>query len=150
MRPILPPWAMLLVAAIAAMAAMFWIRANPPEREDPLEEAAARLSRGLGFEVEPVPTPGPRGGLLIKAVLPGSPAQRLGLVPGERIVAVSDRSVWHALQLEQLIGEGMSKGGPFQIMLSKDDTYRTVSLGRFAPPPPVQLPDQAEGQPSTP
>ena len=143
MRPILPLWAALLLAAILFMAGLFWVRAHPGHQHNPLEEAVESLSRALGMEVETVPTRGGPGGLLVTEVLPGSPAERAGVQVGERVVAVGDRSVWHAIQLQELISADMMRRRSCTLMLAKDPesqrpeepavrVYRTVTLG-FAP-----------------
>jgi S1-C subfamily serine protease len=135
MRFTLPAWALLLIAAILFVAGLFWVRAHPAQKDNPLAQATDNISLGLGMEVEPAP--GPEGGLLVKEVRPKSVAEHVGVKVGERVVAVGDRSVWHAVQLEQFISEEMSTTGSCTIMLVKGNVYRTVTLGfaRVAPPP---------------
>jgi len=139
MRPILPRWALFLFAAILFMAGLFWVRAHPGEKRSPLEESVAELSHYLGMEVEAVPAPGGPGGLLVKAIRPGSMAEQAGVEVGERVVAVGDRSVWHAIQLQQLISDEMRRRRSCTLMLATDQVYRCVPLGFLpVPPPPVE------------
>jgi hypothetical protein len=139
MRPILPPWALFLFAAILFMGGLFWVRAHPGEKHNPLEESVEELSHYLGMEVEAVPARAGPGGLLVKAIRPDSMAERIGVKVGERVAAVGDRSVWHAVQLQQLISDEMSRRGSCTLMLAKDQVYRCVTLGFVpVPPPPVE------------
>ncbi len=134
MRRILPPWALLLIAAILFMAGLFWVRANPPEERTPLDEAVADVLQYVGMEVEPEPRE--KSGLLVKSVTPGSPAEHAGVKAGERVVAVGDRSVWHALQLQELINTAMRRPGGCLLMLEKDGHYHSVVLGFVRLPAP--------------
>jgi S1-C subfamily serine protease len=134
---------LLLTVAILLVAAMFWMRANPTGPPNPLQEAADGLYQQFGFEV--ALTPGEEGGLAVKAIRPESPASQLGIQVGERIVAVGDRSVWHAIQLQQLIDKTAERGGPFSLMLAKDGVYRTVYVGmQQAPASPHPAPATGE------
>lgn len=139
MRRLLPSWAVLLIGAILFVAGLFWIRSHPGQKPTPLEEAVETISQYLGMEVEQAP--GPEGGLLVKGVRPGTMAHRLGVQVGEKVMAVGDRSVWHAVQLQQLINEEMQRRRGCAIMLAKDQTFRTVIFG-FAPVPPPPTADE--------
>ena len=135
MRPLLRGWALALLAAILLMAGLFWVRSHPAKPYNPLEESAATISKVLGMQVSA--NPDPRGGELIEKVRPGGPAERMGLRAGERIVAVGERSVWHAQQLQQLIAQRSQMGIPIGLMLASDDgTFRVVAFGPVAMPVP--------------
>ena len=127
MRPILPGWVLLLLVAILVMAGLFWVRANPAGPANPLEEAVKTLSQVLGMVV--AETPDAQGGLPIKSVTPGSPAEQFGLRAGDRIMAVDDRSVWHVAQLRDLMAEDLQKGQPFILMVARENAYWTVTFG---------------------
>ncbi len=133
MRPVLSAWALLLIGAILFMGGLFWVRAHPAQKANPLTQATDTISAELGMEVEPAASL--EGGLLVKAVRPKSIAAQVGVKAGEKVVAVGDRSVWHAVRLQELISKEMSTRGSCTIMLVKGTTYRTVTLG-FAPVPP--------------
>ena len=138
MRQILPPWALLLFAAILFMAGLFWLRAHPGKKLNPLEKSVAELSQYLGMEVEAVPAASGPGGLLVKGIRPDSAVAQAGVKAGERVVAVGDRSVWHAIELQQFISDEMRKRRSCTLMLAKDQVYRCVTLGFVpVPPPPV-------------
>ncbi len=140
MRRLLPPWALLLLAAIIVVGVMVWLRANPvePEKEDPLADAAAALVRALGLEVDPGGVPG--GGVLVTGVESGGGAEMVGLTAGDRIVACGSQSVWHAHQLVELMQESMQYGRPGILLVEKEGEYRQVVFGRagMMPMPPPQ------------
>ncbi len=139
MRRILPPWLLLLLGAILFTAGMFWVRAHPSEKRTPLDEAVDEVFQYVGMKVEPAP--GEQSGLLVKEVKPGSPAARAGIKVGERVVAVGDQSVWHAVQLQDLMSSAMHRQGGCLLMLAKDDHYRSVPLQAVPlPPPPEEEP----------
>jgi S1-C subfamily serine protease len=128
MRPVLRSWTVLFVAAIMFVAGMFWLRARPqgPKVEDPLAEARESLDRGLGLELSSEVAPG--GGVRVKGVKPGSPAERAGIKGGDRIVACGDYSVWHAYQLRDLIAERLGQGVPVVVLVDREGDYRPAVL----------------------
>jgi len=130
MRPLLSARVVLLVVGIALVAVMFWARANPPGQDDPLKQAVRGISRALGLEVDPLPSAGPVGGLTVRSVRRGGPGERLGLAVGDRIVALGDRSVWHAITLAEGIDEVASRGLPVPIMVASGNKYRSVIIGQ--------------------
>lgn len=128
MRPVLSPRIILLVAAIIFVSLMIWTRMHPQKPEDPVGDAISQLSEGLGLDIEPVA--GPKGGVTVTAVRPGSPAERLGFQAGDRILAIGDRSVWHALNVHESLGQGLSSGRAFPILVDSNGNYHAIIMGR--------------------
>ncbi|HWP64611.1 MAG TPA: trypsin-like peptidase domain-containing protein [Candidatus Limnocylindria bacterium] len=64
----------------------------------PLRALDALLEDGLGIEVEES-----RGGLVIESVRRGSPAARIGIRPGDRLLAVAGRQVASIAELRQAL-----------------------------------------------
>jgi membrane-associated protease RseP (regulator of RpoE activity) len=128
MKPLLSARVLLLAGAIAFVVLLFWVRTHPQKPEDPLADAVDSLSKGLGLEVESSPLP--NGGVLVKGVRPESPAQRLGLRAGDRIVAVGDRSVWHAINLAEFISQALSQGYPVPVLVETKGNYHPIIMGR--------------------
>ena len=124
-------WVVLLLLAISFVVGLLWVRSHPAEIEDPLAEAQEEINRKFGFLVET--TPGPKGGLTIQGVTPNSPAVHLGFQAGDRVLAVNERSVWHAVQLRDLIAEKLSRG-PVALMVEREGVFRLVVLGARAAP----------------
>jgi S1-C subfamily serine protease len=144
MRPVLRGWVLALVVAILVMGGLLWVRGHPGQPYNPLEESVATISDVLGIQVSV--NPDSRGGELIEKVRPGSPAERMGVRPGERIVAVGERSVWHAQQLQQLIAQRSQMGMPIGLMLaSADGTCRVVAFAPVAMPPPPSPEEHGDG-----
>lgn len=138
MRPLLKPWMLLLLAAIALMALMIWVRAHPHEREDPLLQAAERLAESVGLEVETQADAGP--GVLLKGVRPGSVAAQLGFKPGDRVIAVGDRSVWHSHSLLTRLGEMLGQNSPAPVLVQRGQEYLSIVFGRRGPGPGAGAP----------
>lgn len=63
----------------------------------------------------------------IADVLPGSVAYRAGIGPGEKIVAVDDRTLTGQEQLDGALRDAMT-GAPLRLLLVAGDVYRTVDL----------------------
>ena len=132
MRRHLSGWTVLLLFAVLFVVGLIWVRGKPPKVEDPLAEAAEEVSQRYGFLVESESDP--KGGVMVKAITPGSPAALLGLQVGDRVIAVSERSVWHAVQLGDLLEERLSRG-PTPLLVVKGGVYRQVVFGRRAAGP---------------
>ncbi len=145
MMRLLPPWAWLLLLAILFVLGLFWARATAPDLSEPinpLDDARKALLQVYGFDLDLVS--GPDGGLLVRAVTPGGSAERRGIRPGDRIMAVGDRSVWHTQQLAELLNQVASRGYPFTIMVARGETYFGVPYGAGLPPEAGRPPgDQA-------
>jgi len=126
---VFPSWALLLVAGIAFVGGLFWVRAHPPEMEveDPLVEAREALAQRPGLEVATETMP--QGGVRVEGVRPGSPADRAAIKSGDRIVACGDQSVWHAHQLWERIRELGSRRMPVVLLVERKGTYRPMILG---------------------
>ena len=134
MRRLLPPWALLLLAAILVVGAMVWLRVQPPEssgEEDPLADAAEQLAKGLGLEVDPAGEQG--GGVRVTGVRAGSPAEQMEMQAGDRIVACGMQSVWHAYQLADLMSQSLGRGRPAMLLVEREGEYRQVMFGRPGP-----------------
>ena len=128
MKPLLSPRVVLLVAAVVFVALMIWVRTHPEKQEDPTMEAVTQLSEKVGLTIQPVP--GPSGGLPVTDVRPASAADRLGFRKGDRILAVGDRSVWHALMFSEQLSQSLSSGRPFPILVDSNGTYHAIIMGR--------------------
>lgn len=118
--------AVLLVLAIVFVVGVLFTRNKPPQIEDPVADAVKELDDNFGFQV--TGTMGPKGGLIVERVKPGSPADRLGLKPGDRFVAVNDRSIWHAKDMADQVS-GALNTGPVALLVEKDGAYRQVIIG---------------------
>jgi membrane-associated protease RseP (regulator of RpoE activity) len=138
MKPLLSTRIVLLVCAIIFVALMLWIRAHPEKPEDPVMDAISQLSEGLGLDIDPIA--GAKGGIAVKAVRPGSPADRLGLRAGDRILAIGDRSVWHALNVQEFLNQGLTSGRPFPILVDSNGDYHAIIMGRQMRGPGAQRP----------
>lgn len=148
MRRVLPPWALLLLAAIFVMGGMLWLRLQPPESEvedDPLADAAEQLVKGLGLEVDPAGAQG--GGVRVTGVRAGSPAEQMEIQAGDRIVACGMRSVWHAYQLADLISQSLSHGLPAVLLVEREGDYRQVMFGKPGTAPGATPGRAAGGRP---
>lgn len=132
-------WTVLLFLVIVFLVALLWVRGKPPEIEDPLGDAQAEIQQNFGLLVET--EPGPTGGLTVKGVTPGSPAAQLGLQAGDRVLAVNERSVWHAVQLRDLIAEKLQRG-PTALLVEREGVFRQVVLGVHAAAPHQREPLQ--------
>jgi len=128
MKPLLSPRVVLLVAAIVFVGLMLWVRSHPEKPPDPVMDAVDEMSKSLGLTVLPIP--GPEGGLPVLDVKSGLPADRLGFRKGDRILAVGDRSVWHALMLSEQLNQNLQLGMPFPILVNSSGTFHSIILGR--------------------
>ncbi|MGD0111125.1 MAG: PDZ domain-containing protein [Armatimonadota bacterium] len=128
MKPLLSPRVVLLVAAIVFVALMLWVRTHPEKPPDPVMDAVDEMAQGIGFTVQPVP--GPEGGLPVLAVKAGSPADHLGFRKGDRILAVGDRSIWHAQMLSEQLSQNLQSGMPFPVLVNSSGTFHSIILGR--------------------
>ena len=129
MRPVVRSWMLLLIGGILFAAGMFWVRARQHTggSDDPLLQARDSLARSFGIEVATEALP--EGGVRVEEVRPGSPAERAGINPGDRIVACGDRSVWHAYQLAQYIGEALAFGPAVTLLVESSGNYRPATFG---------------------
>ncbi len=128
MRPVLSPRIIFLVAAIIFVSLMIWTRMHPQKPEDPVGDAMSQLSKGLGLDIAPVA--GPNGGVPVTAVRAGSPADRLGFRAGDRILAIGDRSVWHALNIQEFLGQALTTGRAIPILVDSNGNYHAIIMGR--------------------
>jgi S1-C subfamily serine protease len=127
MRPLLPGWALVLIIAILVVAGMLWVREGPDESaQGPLERACQEIWNGFGLQV--APEPGPEGGLRVKTVQPGGPAELAGVRAGERVVACGDQSVWHSVQFLECISAALAEGPSFTLLIESDGRYRGVTV----------------------
>lgn len=128
MKRLVPGWAVLLGAAVLFVGAMIWIRAHPPEPDDPLGAAREAVLEKLGLDLEPMAGPG--GGLLVKAVVAGSASDQLGFRAGDRILAVGDRSVWHVVSFTEKLDAYLSRRLPVPVLVNSDGNYHSIVIGR--------------------
>ena len=136
MRPVLRSWVLLPVVAIALVAGMFWARNQAIEtKKDPMTKAQEWVTRSFGMTVEKQTSGG--NGLEVESVAPKGAAAEAGIKVGDRIAAVSDRSVWHVYQLIELISERL-RGPVLPVLVASGDDYHLVRLsaaGARTPPP---------------
>ena len=126
MRPVLPPWAILLVLAILFMAGMIWVRDMPKAKLRPLEDASKTLFDAFGMKG--ATEVAPEGGVEVGEVKTGSLAAAAGIRAGDRIIACRDLSVWHSAQLLEYVRSSVSQRSPCTLLLANDGHYRVVTL----------------------
>jgi len=123
----------LLLIAVLFVGGTILMRNERPKSENPLLEAQQSMLEQLGFEVQLEPPQA--GGLAVQKVAPKSLAQAVGMRVGDVVLAVNDSSVWHALQLQELLDKAQMQGGPVRLMVRNQGVYRTLILGRGTAPP---------------
>jgi hypothetical protein len=64
---------------------------------------------------------------LIKTVVPGSPADRAGIAPGNKLVAVNSRS-WTPELLRTAVKFATTHAAPVQLLVRNDDYFKTCDL----------------------
>jgi predicted metalloprotease with PDZ domain len=64
---------------------------------------------------------------LIKTVVPGSPADRAGIAPGNKLVAVNSRS-WTPELLRTAVKFAATHAAPVQLLVRNDDYFKTCDL----------------------
>lgn len=131
MKRALPSWMFLVVGAIVVVAAMFWVRANPPQpsaEEDPLGSSCDAISRHFGMEIEPVSSE-EYGGLRVTSVDEGDSAAQAGIEVGDYIMACGERSVWNSIELVEYITEVSSRYNGFTLMIKRGEEYLIVGFG---------------------
>lgn len=131
MKRALPSWMLLLLGAIVVVAAMFWVRANPPQlsaEEDPIGSACDAMSRHFGMEIEPLAAD-EYGGLRVISVDEGTPAAQAGMQVGDYIMACGERSVWNAAELVEYVSEVSSRYGGFTLMIKRGEQYLILGFG---------------------
>ena len=121
----------LLLLAIVFVLGLFWVRSQPPKVDDPLAESQQAINEKLGLLVEEVP--GPKGGLTVISVTPDTPGARMGLKAGDRILTVNERSVWHVVQLQDLLADKLEKGLTV-FMVEREGTFRLALVSSRAIP----------------
>ena len=84
------------------------------------EDHQTNLQYSLGFVVDD-----DKG--VVSDVVPGSPADRAGLAPGSKLVAVNGRKWSKELLHEALAGGGQGER-PVELLVEKDDVYKSHSL----------------------
>jgi S1-C subfamily serine protease len=118
--------------------------ASPPVAPSPptAGQAPSGAKRSLGISAEPVAL-GQRTALKVVAVVPGSPAQKAGIEPGDVIVSANGAPV---TAIEQF-GAALRKSGPTLSLVIRDtrsgrDVPVEVQLGGPASSTPVTVPDE--------
>ncbi|MBI3178619.1 MAG: PDZ domain-containing protein [Deltaproteobacteria bacterium] len=86
----------------------------------------------LGVEV--FPRMGPRGGVVISRVLPASPAESVGLLPGDRILAVNDARVDSLMDLKAAVAAARPPTATLEVRKKNAEKSMTVTLDLNAPP----------------
>jgi predicted metalloprotease with PDZ domain len=125
MRPILRTWTLLLITAIVLVIGLFWARAKSNEpKKNPLELSQADIEKGFGMKLETGSKS--TGGLKVEAVKKGSPADKLGMKVGDRVVAVGDRSVWHVYQFHQYVTDLVMQYPAVMLLVEQNGEYRQV------------------------
>lgn len=140
MRPRIRTWTLLLVAAIGFVAALFWIRANPAEEKTPLVEAQETIDHAFGMTLAQVS--GPEGGLPVEAVEPNGPAAGAGIEVGDRVMAISDESVWHVYQFIEALNRRASSLAALPLLVEREGDYRVVV---FRSSGELPVPGEVEG-----
>lgn len=113
---------------VAAIVVAVSVRADEPRCSGAARECDQQIRnmlsgrRFLGMTVEER-TPG----LVVKSVVPGSPAARAGLLENDRLIAVNGRSVVHASSREfkQYLAE-VRETGRIRFIVSRGGAYRRV------------------------
>ena len=135
MRPRIRTWALLLLAAIIFMSALFWMRANPVEKKNPLAEAQDTIAHAFGMTL--AEACGPEGGLPVEAVEPDGPAASVDIQIGDRVVAVGDESVWHTYQFIEAMNKLATSSPVVPLLLEREGAYRSImfrNAGRLPVP----------------
>lgn len=140
MRPRIRTWTLLLIAAIGFMAALFWIRANPTQKKDPLTESQETVEHAFGMTI--ARESGPTGGLAVEAIERDGPAAGVGIEVGDRVMAVGDESVWHAYQFIEAVNRRASSSPSLSLLVEREGAYRVIV---FRSSGELPLPGEAEG-----
>ncbi len=128
MRPRLRVWVLLPVAAILLVIGMFWAREQAAEtRKDPVLKAQEGIEKSFGMKLELQTSSG--NGLKVLSVRPGSPADKNGIKKDDVVVAIGDRSVWHAYQFADLMSQQLQSAGYIPLLVKRGDEYRSVFFG---------------------
>jgi S1-C subfamily serine protease len=96
-------------------------------------QSISTKARGfLGIETRPAPLPllerlGVEGAVVVRGVLPDTPADQAGIAPGDVILSVGDRAILDYLDLVQSIS-AREPGEPVDFTISRDDAIRTVRV----------------------
>lgn len=87
------------------------------------------VARGyLGLGLQPIPLPEPqRGGLIVLSVEPAGPAGRAGLVLGDILVAVGDKSIASVEDLQDALGAG-SAGKTVSVSLVRGGQPQQIEI----------------------
>lgn len=145
MRPRLRVWTLLLLAAIGLVAVMFWIRAHPEDfsTKDPLTKSQEIISASLGMKLEK-DSKG-RGGLEVLEVSRDGAAALAGIQPGDRILAVVDRSVWHVYQFQELVLQQLQALPALFLLRERDGSYQLIALAQGIDPEPLLEAEEEQG-----
>jgi len=119
----------LLGLAILIVVLLFIVRnEKPPKPDDPVAQAQEDMLAQFGFKVDRLVTPS-AGGLTVLEVTPGSVADKLGLRKGDVVLAVNERSVWHAQQLYDMLSQQLQRRMPALVMVKNNGVFRDVLFG---------------------
>jgi len=140
MRPRIRTWVVLLVAAIGFMAALFWMRANPTQKKDPLTESQETVEHVFGMTI--ARESGPSGGLAVEVVERNGPAAAVGMEVGDRVMAVGDESVWHPYQFIEAVNRLASSSTALPLLVEREGAYRVVV---FRSSGELPVPGEVEG-----
>lgn len=83
-----------------------------------IEQALARMKPGLGAAVADAAAKAGRAGAYVGKVRPGSPAEKMGLRPGDIIIQVNGQAVSNAADVARLIS-GSAKGSRVSILFQR-------------------------------
>jgi membrane-associated protease RseP (regulator of RpoE activity) len=133
---------LLPTAALAAVAAMAAVSAAPAQgQQPPWTQSAPPAWLGVAYDLRWIQSgPGCESRVVIASVVPGSPAERAGLRPGDAIVAVNGDAA-AALRV-QLLGARLAPGDSVRLVIERHGATRgiTAVADRRPDRPPLMVP----------